>query len=209
MRGMERRELDGKEEPRGEPLKEEPQMIGQLNNENESENGDKLPQTDFNFLLTEGQSRRDQMDSCKSDCSKILDYLYVGGAEIAGSKEIIQNNKICRIINCSSDVVENSFINDSNMKYLSLNIIDGKQDDIAWFLCNVLHFIQVYICIHVYMYVYICMLVCICMYLYVYVCIYIHIYMYIYTYICIYILFVYIYIYIHTYLYICKYTGGN
>jgi hypothetical protein len=174
------RELDGK------LLKEEPQMIGHLNKEIETGNGDKLPHTDFDFLLTEGQSRRDQMDSCKSDCSKILDYLYVGGAEIAGSREIIQNNKICRIINCSSDVVDNSFINDSNMKYLSLNMIDGKQDDISWFLCNVLHFIQVYLCI------------CVYIYLYLYVCIYIYTYIYI-----------YIYIYINKYLHICTHTGGN
>lgn len=117
-------------------------MIGNLDKDERKCASEENLTSDFDFLLTEGENRRDQMDSCKSDCSKILDYLYVGGAEIAGSKETLQMNKICRVINCASDVVENHFINDSNMKYLSLNMVDGKEDDISWFLCSVLHFIQ-------------------------------------------------------------------
>lgn len=39
-------------------------------------------------------------------------------------------------------VVDNYFIDKQDMKYLSLNMVDGRQDDVAWFLCEVLHFIE-------------------------------------------------------------------
>jgi hypothetical protein len=39
-------------------------------------------------------------------------------------------------------VVDNYFIDKQDMKYLSLNMVDGRQDDVAWFVCEVLHFIQ-------------------------------------------------------------------
>jgi Dual specificity phosphatase, catalytic domain len=98
--------------------------------------------TDFNFRLTEGQSRRGLMADCESECSPIFDFLFVGGAHIARSWKTLEERKITRIVNCSAAVVDNHFLNDPKMKYLSLNMVDGRQDDISWFLGDVLQFIM-------------------------------------------------------------------
>lgn len=97
---------------------------------------------DFNFRLTEGQSRRGLMADCESECSPIFDFLFVGGAQIARSWKTLEEHGITRIINCSAAVVDNHFLNDPKMKYLSLNMVDGRQDDISWFLGDVLQFIM-------------------------------------------------------------------
>ena len=99
-------------------------------------------ETDFDFHLTEGQSRRGLMADCESECSMIFDFLFVGGAQIARSRHVLEANNITRIINCSASVVDNHFIDDPKMTYLSLNMVDGRQDDISWFLGDVLQFIM-------------------------------------------------------------------
>ena len=102
----------------------------------------RMNNTDFNFRLTEGQSRRGLMADCESECSPIFDFLFVGGAQIARSWKTLEQHGITRIINCSAAVVDNHFLNDPKMKYLSLNMVDGRQDDISWFLGDVLQFIM-------------------------------------------------------------------
>ena len=99
-------------------------------------------ESDFNFHLTEGQSRRGLMADCESECSRIFDFLYVGGIEIAKSRRTLEAHNITRIINCSAAVVDNYFINDPRVTYLCLNMVDGRQDDISWFLGDVLQFIM-------------------------------------------------------------------
>jgi Dual specificity phosphatase, catalytic domain len=98
-------------------------------------------ESDFNFFLTEGQSRRGLLIDCNLDCSEIFDYLFVGGAEVARSRETLLEKGITRIINCSASIIDNFFVGESEMKYLSLNMVDGRQDDISWFLGDVFHFI--------------------------------------------------------------------
>ncbi len=46
-------------------------------------------------------------------------------------------------MNCCGHVVKNYFENDSNMKYLTLNMMDGGIDDISWFFCEIIHFIEI------------------------------------------------------------------
>ena len=107
-----------------------------------SQNAADKSKSDFNFHLTEGQSRRRLITGCDNMCSQIFDYLYVGGFEIARSKKILEENGITRIINCSASVVDNYFIDDPKMTYLSLHMVDGREDDISWFLGDVLNFIM-------------------------------------------------------------------
>ena len=102
---------------------------------------EKTRKKDFDFHLTEGQSRRGLMADCESECSPIFDFLYVGGAEIAKNWNVLESHNITRIVNCSASVVENHFIDNPRMTYLSLNMVDGRQDDISWFLGDVLQFI--------------------------------------------------------------------
>jgi len=99
------------------------------------------PVAGFDFQLTEGQIRRGRMADCETECSQITKDLYVGGYYVAGKLDVLQHNKITRVVNCSSAVVPNHFIGMEGMKYISLNMVDGRQDDIFWFLCDVLQFI--------------------------------------------------------------------
>jgi protein tyrosine phosphatase len=100
-----------------------------------------LVSSSFDFQLTEGQIRRGRMADCETECSQITRDIYVSGYYVAGRLDILKANNITRIINCSSAVVENHFIGIEGMKYLSLNMVDGRQDDISWFLCEVIQFI--------------------------------------------------------------------
>mmetsp|Transcript_6085 Transcript_6085/g.9944 ORF Transcript_6085/g.9944 Transcript_6085/m.9944 type:complete len:721 (+) Transcript_6085:160-2322(+) len=99
--------------------------------------------SNFDFSNTEGQNRRDLIASCDSECSLITPFLFVGSSTIAKSKEILNQNKITRIVNCSLCAVDNVFESESDFKYLSLNMLDGRQDDISWFVCEVINFVEI------------------------------------------------------------------
>lgn len=100
-----------------------------------------IVRTEIDFRYTEGQSRRGLMADCEFVCSEILDYLFVGGSKVATSWETISQHGITRVVNCSSSVVGNCFVDKPDMKYLTLNMVDGRQDDVSWFVCEVIHFI--------------------------------------------------------------------
>lgn len=95
----------------------------------------------FDFDLTEGQIRRGNMTDCEYECSEIFDYLYVGGSKVAESWDTLVKYNITRVINCSLAVVKNHFADKDNMIYLGLNMVDGREDDITWFICQVINFI--------------------------------------------------------------------
>ena len=62
---------------------------------------------------------------------------------MAESKQVLESNGITRIINLAPSVVPNYFEHDSRFTYLSIDMLDGRQDDISWFLCEVIQFIEV------------------------------------------------------------------
>ena len=103
--------------------------------------GGLLTQSDFDFCLTEGQSRRGLLTGCNSYCTRIFDYLFVGGWEVASSRRTLEEHGITRIENCCASIVDNFFLDEPGMTYLSLRMVDGRQDDISWFLGDVFHFI--------------------------------------------------------------------
>ena len=90
---------------------------------------------------TESQMRRERMADCEFECSEVLEYLFVSGCYVAGDRELLRVRGITHIINCSSGIVKNHFVDDKYLKYLSLNMVDGRDDDISWFLCEAIHFI--------------------------------------------------------------------
>lgn len=101
------------------------------------------------FSMTEGQQRRTMMADHEFECSEITPFIFVGGAEVAGSYEILKSKNIKRIVNCSASIVDNHFVQNRNMqkgtpefKYLSLKMVDGRDDDIGWFVCEVLQFLR-------------------------------------------------------------------
>ena len=123
------------------------------------------------FHLTEGQSRRADLVDYKHECTQITDFLFVSGREVAADRDTLQRNGITRIVNCCSSIAPDSFRGDGNtnagdanavsvgsstdidaaalhpaqhpndIKYLSLNLVDGKEEDITWFVCEVIHFL--------------------------------------------------------------------
>ena len=90
---------------------------------------------------TEGQMRREGMADCEFECSQVSKYLYLGGQRVAENLELLKEKKITRIINCASAVVPNFHEGYSDIKYLTLNLVDGKVEDISWFVCEVIQFI--------------------------------------------------------------------
>lgn len=95
----------------------------------------------FDFRQTESQLRRKGMADCEFECSQIEPFLFVGGYHVAGNWELLKSNGITRVVNCSSAVVSNHFISDPSMTYYSMNMVDGRQDDIFWFLADVIQFV--------------------------------------------------------------------
>jgi hypothetical protein len=93
------------------------------------------------FSLTEGQLKRDAIADSELECSQITKYLFIGGQRVAENLELLLEKKITRIINCASSVVPNYHQGFGNMKYLSLNLVDGSKEDISWFVCEVIQFI--------------------------------------------------------------------
>jgi hypothetical protein len=98
------------------------------------------------YIMTEGQKRRDLMADSEFHCSPILEHLFIGGSKVATCWEILAENGITRVVNCSGAVVECCFINRANMQYKVLNMVDGREDDICWFVCEVIKFIHAGIC---------------------------------------------------------------
>jgi protein-tyrosine phosphatase len=96
----------------------------------------------FNFQITEGQTRRNLLADCDNECSAVCDFIFVSGAKVASSYETLVKNKISRVVNCAVTVVDNYFINDPRFTYLSLNLLDSRQDDLTWFFCEVINFVE-------------------------------------------------------------------
>ena len=100
------------------------------------------PKPSFDFRLTEGQSRRNAMADSERECSRILDFLYVAGHRVAESRDKVVEQDITRVVNCSAAIVPSYFEHVEGMTYLTLNMVDGRQDDICWFLPQVVAFIE-------------------------------------------------------------------
>ena len=91
----------------------------------------------FDFDLTEGQTRRTLMAECEFECSMITPHLFLGGVEVAKSWDVLNSHSITQVINCSASVVDSYFKDREGMSYLALCMVDGRQDDISWFFCEV------------------------------------------------------------------------
>jgi protein-tyrosine phosphatase len=93
------------------------------------------------YKQTEGQVRRGQIVNSEYECTEICPYLFVGGAKVAQSLNILEERGITHIINCAASVIPNYFESSPNICYLSLKMLDGRDDDISWFITDVVQFI--------------------------------------------------------------------
>jgi hypothetical protein len=62
--------------------------------------------------------------------------------QVAASREMLRKNGITRIVNLAPAVVDNHFIDEPGYTYLVIDMLDGRQDDISWFVCEVIRFIE-------------------------------------------------------------------
>lgn len=98
------------------------------------------PPSDFQF--TEGQLRRESLSDCEYECSQITKFLFVGGQRVAENLDLLRDKEITRILNCALSVTPNYHEGCTGMTYLSLDLLDGRQEDISWFVCQAIHFVQ-------------------------------------------------------------------
>jgi hypothetical protein len=61
---------------------------------------------------------------------------------VAESRDLLRQNGITRIVNLAPAVVDNHFIDEPGYTYMVIDMLDGRQDDISWFLCEVIRFIE-------------------------------------------------------------------
>jgi protein-tyrosine phosphatase len=95
----------------------------------------------LDFSITESQNQIKSLNNGENKCSQITKFLFVGDKLVAENLGLLENNNITRIINCSSAAVECSFLNNKKYKYLSLNLVDGRGEDLSWFFCEIAQFI--------------------------------------------------------------------
>ena len=142
------------------------------NSKTKRDQEDPEKEQNFDFNMTEGQTRRTLMADSEFECTEIFPFLYLAGTKIAGNLEALRSKGITRIVNCCAAAVDSHFLtlhqgqtpeaaqnsdvpivdvltqtpteteNPLEFEYLSLNMVDGRMDDIQWFVCEVLHFIH-------------------------------------------------------------------
>ena len=102
--------------------------------------------SEFDFSLTEGQTRRSHLLESENELSCIIDgkyKCYIGGQYIASSLDMVEAHNITLIINCCKLSIPNYFMNGSHsVQYYSINMVDGRDDDISWFIPDVFNFIS-------------------------------------------------------------------
>ncbi|EKX34944.1 hypothetical protein GUITHDRAFT_90369, partial [Guillardia theta CCMP2712] len=89
---------------------------------------------------TERQLRKEKLDKYEKECTRITDYLYVGGLHVAQNLELLKGVGISHIINCSRITSENFF--PDSFTYMSIYINDAPSEDISCHIYDAVHFID-------------------------------------------------------------------
>lgn len=103
-----------------------------------------LPKTAITqeFRETEGKMRRDNLANHETECSQISKFIFVSGMKVAADYELLAERGIKRIVNCAPMVCPNFHEDKGAFKYLSVNLVDGRVEDISWFVCQVIQFVK-------------------------------------------------------------------
>lgn len=94
------------------------------------------------FNESEGKIRRNNLAFYESECSQVSKFIFVSGMKVAADYDLLIEKGIKRIINCAPMVVPNFHEATGAFEYLSINLVDGRVEDISWFICQVIHFIK-------------------------------------------------------------------
>lgn len=85
---------------------------------------------------TEEDSRREKLEKCRHECSEVSDSLYVGGADVAASTEVLQRYGITHVVNCGQPQARHG------LTTLYLDFDDSPSDDVTWFVYETLEFVE-------------------------------------------------------------------
>lgn len=86
--------------------------------------------------------RRDNLADVELECSQISKFVFVSGMKVAANYDLLVELGIKRIINCAPIVARNFHEHTGSFKYLTVNMVDGRMEDVSWFVCEVIHFIK-------------------------------------------------------------------
>ena len=90
----------------------------------------------------EGSAESSLFSEFGSMVSMIYPHLFLGGSQVAASRELLKQYNITQVVNCSHCIIPNYFEHDPIMTYLSINLHDKKEESIHWFVAGVIQFIE-------------------------------------------------------------------
>lgn len=87
-----------------------------------------------------GDSTRNKQASCDRACSRVLDFLFVGGARVAKDEHMLRVSGVTHVLNCAGQSCPDHF--PGKFSYRTLELRDTGKDDIAPYLVAALAFIE-------------------------------------------------------------------
>jgi protein-tyrosine phosphatase len=91
--------------------------------------------------MTEIRARKDKLDACSKQASRIAAGLFVGGDVVAKDRDVLQAAKISHVINCVGQLYE-SYFEEQGIKYLTLFLNDSPKEDLLSILYDCFEFID-------------------------------------------------------------------
>ncbi len=91
--------------------------------------------------MTEIRARKDKLDACSKQASRIATGLFVGGDVVAKDRGVLQAAKISHVINCVGQLYE-SYFEEHGIKYLTLFLNDSPKEDLLAVLYDCFEFID-------------------------------------------------------------------
>jgi protein-tyrosine phosphatase len=93
-----------------------------------------------NAAPTEERMKREKLEQYRLVCSEILPHVYVSGEDVARSAELLRRHGITHVVNCAGPSMDNLF--PEQFSYLKLQLHDSKEEDLSWFVYEVVGFIE-------------------------------------------------------------------
>lgn len=90
--------------------------------------------------LKEEVIKRSKLEQFRLVCSEILPHVFVSGEDVANDREALKKHGITHIINFAGLTCENTFPGD--FEYLKFNLYDSREEDVIWFVYEVIDFIE-------------------------------------------------------------------
>ena len=84
---------------------------------------------------TERQLRKEKLDRYENECTKVEEFMYVGGIRVAQNIQLLKAVGITHVINCSAITTENFF--PETFSYKSLYMNDSPGEDLACHIYSV------------------------------------------------------------------------